>query len=250
MTRTFPPNTIPEVEEIIQAFRDGLLEILASKLYGVYLYGAVVFPETKYTGDIDFHVVLTEPLTADEQEELNDFHQSLAREYPTYGNEMDGYYILLQDAKGIVPPRSQMWNLATDNSWALHREHIRAGKCMVLHGPDPKEMYPPATWPELEDALRDELAYVERHLSEYPAYCILNLCRLIYSFRTRDVVISKTASAEWAEVNYPQWKELIRLAQRSYRGKGTTSEEAFMEHKLPDMFEFSCRRIEEAMIGM
>lgn len=32
---------------------------LANKLYGLYVYGAVAFPEDVLTGDIDFHVILT-----------------------------------------------------------------------------------------------------------------------------------------------------------------------------------------------
>ncbi|GAH04040.1 unnamed protein product, partial [marine sediment metagenome] len=56
-----------------------------------------------------------------------------------------------------------MWKRATDNSWALHREHILAGRHIILYGPEPKKIYPPATWPEIETALYGELDYVEKH---------------------------------------------------------------------------------------
>ena len=91
-----------------------------------------------------------------------------------------------------------MWNGAIDHSWALHREHIRAGRRVILYGPDPDEIYPPAKWPEIESALLGELDFVEKHLHDYPDYCILNLCRLMYSFETSDVVVSKALAAELA----------------------------------------------------
>jgi hypothetical protein len=221
-----------QVREIGRAFRDDLMEILGSNLYGVYLYGATVFPETRYTGDIDFHVILIGPLSDTERNEINKLHESLARDYPPLGKEMDGYYILLEDAKRKSPPRSQMWKRATDNSWALHREHIRAGRRVILEGPDPVHLYPATSWTELEDALQSELEYVERHLKKYPAYCVLNLCRLIYSFRTRDVVISKTAAGSWAEETYPQWSELIQIAGKSYEGRATPDDDQFLLNQI------------------
>jgi hypothetical protein len=238
------PDNMSEVGAISAAFLNGLKAILADKLFGAYLYGAIVFPETKYTGDVDFHVILACPLSEVERKEIDNLHKELARDYPPLGKEMDGYYILLEDAKRASPPQSQMWNHATDNSWALHREHIRAGKCIVLCGPDPTQIYLPASWPELERALYDELEYVEHHLEEYPAYCVLNLCRLIYSYRTRDVVISKTAAASWAEETYPQWNDIIDFARKTYEGRSTDAAEQYMTDHLPGLYAFAIRQIE------
>jgi hypothetical protein len=234
------------VQEICLAFRTGLKVILASKLVGIYIYGATVFPETIFTGDIDFHVILAAPLTAIERVEINSLHESLAREFPPLGKEMDGYYILLDDAKTKSPPKSQMWNHATDNSWALHREHMRSGRCLVLEGPDPRQLYPATSWNELEAALLSELAYVERHLLEYPAYCVLNLCRLMVSFQTRDVVISKTFAGLWAEDTYPQWSEIIQIAGRSYEGRATPADDQFMLDQIHGLLAFANEQIAES----
>ena len=72
-----------------------------------------------------------------------------------------------------------------------------------------------------------ELDYVEKHL-QYPDYCILNLCRLIYSFETRDVVVSKAQTSDWAYGALPGWKRHIELARESYAGQATTEERWFM----------------------
>ena len=162
------------------------------------------------------------------------------------GAELDGYYILLRDAGRKEPPVHQLRPEITDKSWALHREHIRAGRCIVLHGPDPRQLYPPAGWPELESALYGELRYVEANLEQYPDYCILNLCRLMYSFATRDVVISKTAAAAWAHRAFPQWQRHIELAQKSYAGRATPQERAFMLSEVAALYHFAIEGIENS----
>lgn len=232
-----------QIAAIGAAFAHSLQTILGKKLVAAYIYGAAAFPDDLPTGDVDFHVILREELTATERAALEELHLDLARDFPPLGAEMDGYYILLADARGSAPPQSQMWRRATDNAWALHREHIRAGRYIALHGPDPRTIYPPADWPELEAALEDEFDYVHRHLHRYPDYCILNLCRLIYSFETRDVVISKAAAAEWAHIHLPAWRRHINLARKSYRGQATAEDRAFMLAEVSRFFDFAATRI-------
>ena len=232
-----------QVSVISDAFVDGLRRILGRKLHGACIYGASAFPDDLPTGDIDFHVILESELTDSERSELETLHESLAEKFPPLGGEMDGYYILLSDALCDPPPRSQMWRRATDDSWALHREHIRAGRRIVLHGPDPREIYPPATWSELESALQGELDYVEMHLEEYPAYCVLNLCRLMYSFETQDVVVSKGGSARRAYEAFPDWRPHIEAARKSYAESATTGEKDLIKLAARDFFDFACAHI-------
>ena len=235
-----------EIQDLCRAFLDGLKAALGEKLYGLYLYGALAFPEGGPTGDIDFHVILSERLSDREKAALDDLHATLARDFPPLGADLDGYYLLLADARQTAPPRHQLLAGVTDDSWALHREHIRAGRCIVLYGPDPRQVYPAASWPELADALQGELDYVEQHLTDYPAYCVLNLCRLIYSFTSRDVVVSKWASAGWAEETYPEWRPLIEAARRSYERRATERDEEQLQSEVSRFFRFACGRIRES----
>jgi len=233
-----------QINIINKAFVDGLKGILGEKLYGVYIYGAVAFSEAVPTTDIDFHVILKTDLTDNERSQLEKLHKSLSRKFPPLGSELDGYYILLSDALRKTPPKSQMWKLAIDNSWALHRAHILAGRHIILYGPDPKEIYPPTTWPEIETALYSELDYVEKHLQDFPDYCILNLCRLIYSFETKNVVVSKAQASDWALNSLPQWKRHIKLARKSYARQATLKDRQFMLTEVGKFLEFAKERIE------
>ena len=205
-----------QVLEIGRVFADRLSEILGDKLHAAYLYGAVVFPETFPPGDIDFHVILESDLTDEEKTALEAMHASLAEEHPPLGGEMDGYYLLLSDARRTDPPRSQMWQCPIDESWALHCQHIRQGKHHVLHGPDPLTIYPSVSWEQIREALFWEWQYVEDHIYQYPAYAILNSCRILYSFRTRDVVVSKAKAAAWALDALSLWTDLIEASRQAY----------------------------------
>ena len=221
--------------------------MLVGKLYGVYLYGAWTFPEGTAIGDIDCHVILSEALNDKEMLTLRDFHTTLAEEFPSLvGEGLDGYYILLEEAYRTTCPKHQLLEDVVDNSWALHRAHIRAGHCIVLYGPDPKEIYPAASWAELVNALQGELDYVEKHLTDYPAYCVLNLCRLMYSFETRDVVISKYASARWASDAFPEKRFYIEVARKEYEGSATTGEKELVASEVKGFFDFACEHIRES----
>ncbi len=239
-----PPQAI---RPLCVAFLDGLKEVLGEKLFAVYLYGAVAFPETTHIGDIDFHVILTEELTEGEKTGLEALFASLARDFPPLGAEMDGYFILLEDAHLTRPPIHQLYANKFDDAWALHREHIRAGAYIALHGPDPLQVYPPASWLELEVALVGELQYVYKHLDIYPDYCVLNLCRLMYSFETRDVVVSKAAAAQWAAGIFSQWTGLIEAATRSYARQATASDMQLMKSRLPQFYAFARDRISRSL---
>jgi hypothetical protein len=236
---------IPEpIRGFCSTFLDGLSAVLPRKLFAVYLYGAWAFPEGKAKGDVDFHVILSEPLSDEEKCRIRDLHRVVARESPSLVAESpDAYYILLADARGTIPPTHQLSEDLVDESWALHRAHLRAGHCIVLYGPEPGGLLSEPSWEELDVALQGELNYVARHLADYPAYCVLNLCRLIYSYQTRDVVVSKYASAMWARQMFPDKDPCIEAAMQIYEGAGSEAEKRLVDSEATSFFYFASERI-------
>jgi len=228
-----------ELAAVCDAFADGLQDSFGERLCGLYVYGAAAFPETEATGDIDFHALLARRPTNAERAAVFDLEDTLARRDSPLGAELDGYYLLLSDARRVEPPADLLRPGIVDNAWALHRAHLRAGRCIVLLGPDPGVIYPPASWVELEAALWDELAYVEDHLDRYPDYCILNLFRIMLSFRRRDVVISKWAAARWAVTTFPQWKGLVEQAKRSYLREALPEDRKAMQVRVRHLLVFA-----------
>ena len=238
------PQLPQAAQRLCEAFANGLRDVLGSKLFALYVYGAAVFPETQGTGDVDLHAIIESGLTAAEKAKILRLQKTMAERFPPLGKELDAYVILLREARQSGFPVHQLDLAIRDDSWALHRAHLLAGRCVVLHGPEPSEFLADPTWDELDVALQGELAYVKEHLAQYPGYGIMNLCRLMYSYETRDVVTSKFASAEWAAAEFPECRQLIARAKRSYTRDLRPGEQEAMLREAPKLLSFAQERID------
>ena len=242
MTRSGLP---PQARDLCDAFVGELTELLEEKLHGIYLYGATVFPDSGPARDIDCHVVLVRALADPEKAAILRLHGDLSDRFPPLGGELDAYYILLDEARGSMPPTHQLRPAMRDESWALHCAHVRAGRCLTLHGPEPVDTFPDPSWVAISLALDHEMQFIRENL-KYPDYCILNLCRIMYSFTERDVVVSKRFSGSWATTQYPDWAPSIQAAIRSYDGDLRHGDAALMEEGVGRFLEFAADRIREA----
>jgi hypothetical protein len=131
-----------------------------------------------------------------------------------------------------------------DESWALHRAHVRAGRYITLYGVEPDDIFPNPSWDEITAALDHEIEYIKNNL-EYPSYCVLNLCRIMYSLQEHDVVVSKRFSGIRAGEQFPEWSTLIQAAQRTYEGRGTPLDESRLQAEMINFLEFALHNIEE-----
>jgi hypothetical protein len=182
----------------------------------LYLYGAVAFPRPDgWALDVDFHVLVAAPPTEGERRGLAALRRRLA-DHPPYGNDLDGYQVLLDDAGRSSPPTDVHGNV--DDAWALHRAAVLAGRSVLLAGRDPRHIVVPPTGTELRAALRSELGYVVDH-PEHAAFGVLNACRIAYSASTGDVVVSKAAAADWGMGHEPAWRPGLEAAIRAYTGR-------------------------------
>ena len=219
----------PEVRTLAASFREGAVSALGANLWSLFLLGSVAFPDFHpWLVDIDFHAVTSRELTDEENDALEALHLRLAGEHDL-GSRLDGYYMLLAEI-GADPPETLVGaahgtlkrrGVRRDRGgWTLERAHVHAGRFVLLHGRDPRDVYPPPEPPELEDALVEELGELAPALDRYPAYAALNLCRLAFSFETGNVVVSKAAAGEWAgRGGLPRrWQPTVAAALLEYRG--------------------------------
>jgi hypothetical protein len=210
------PPLSSDVLTVAGALREGLGEILGDVLSSLFLYGAVAFPRPeRWAIDFDFHVLLERPLAGVERDAITALYERLARLSPL-GADLDGYFVLLADARRPEPPRHQLDLAVRDEAWALHRAHVHAGRSFTITGIDPITVVPEPSWAELEAALRAELGFVKTH-PQAPAFGIVNGARILASFATRDVVLSKYQAAQWALSSLPdEWHEAVGAAARWY----------------------------------
>ncbi len=243
------------MQKVCDALVDGLQDILGKKLYGIYLYGAAVFPDSGPVTDIDYHVILRKALNDRNRDDISLLYSKLAEGYPPLGGELDAWYILLSDAREKSPPLNQLKPGMRDKSWALHSAHIRAGSALhsahiragryiTLFGSEPDDIFPVPSWEEITAALDHEIEYIKNNLN-YPAYCVLNLCRIMYSFKERDVVVSKRFSGIRAIDRFPEWASLIQSALRTYEGTNTPADESRLQVDMESFLEFALEYIDK-----
>ena len=198
---------------------------------------AAVFPDSGPIQDIDCHVILKRRLTDRDIDAVLQLHRDLARRFPPLGAELDAFVILREDARETHPPDHQLQSDIRDQAWALHCAHIRAGRFFALHGPPPKDIFPAPSRDDISAALEHEVTFIEQNL-RYPDYCVLNMCRIIYSVQERNVVVSKFSSGAWARDRYPEWKPLINATLASYNGTVQPDEVALLKREVESFVEF------------
>ncbi len=213
------------VHRAAAGLRDGLVDLLGADLAAVWLYGAPLFGP--HFLDIDAHVLLRRSPTPQEGRGIPDLHERIERSLPG-GAELDTWYILLEDARlASPPPNVGPWNPGLrDGHWPLHRAHWLAGAVVVVHGLSPSQVVPAPTWEELAATLRAEAAEAADHLGRGTAYWTLQLCRVLASLETHDVVRSKLDSGEWALRRLPRRTHaIIRAAGRFYTGEARADDQ-------------------------
>lgn len=206
-----------DIRRLSDAFVADLEQSLGPRFVGMFQYGAVCFPPSPVS-DFDAHVIVAEPFTDADRDAVNALRERMLA-YP-FGDDMDVWYVTLESIASSDPPQTELRPGFRDDSWALHRAHIHAGRYVLSAGPDPRGIVPEPTWPELDEALQGELEYVEEHLTDAPAFGVLNLCRILYSYESRDVVVGKLQAALWALAALDvDLHEPIRTAIEAYRDR-------------------------------
>ena len=231
---SIPLESLPsQVRTACERLRDRLGRLLGDELVALWVHGAVTFPDRpNRLGDIDTHGFLVNRPDHEVAADIQQIHDSIGAEL---GIEWDSWYVVKADAIGSAHPRNALHGNLVDHAWALHRAHWLRGQYVALGGCTPPELVRLPSWEELQDGLRNELRYIERHFSlrrdnpTFAAYAVCNCCRILCSVTTRDVVISKNASAQWALIHMPDsWHSAIRAAGRIYDGKPEQSDVAIL----------------------
>jgi hypothetical protein len=230
----------PAARDACMRLRDGLTSLVGRDLVALWVYGAATFPERPARlGDVDTHGVLARRPDQDTSIAIDRLHETIADES---GVEWDSWYILESDARKVEPPRQLLRADLADDAWALHRAHWLAGQVVELFGLSPSELVAAPSWPELEEGLHEELLYIEELIERgrddagHAAFMIWNACRIIYSLETRDVVVSKRASARWALDHLPDsWHAAIRAAGRVYDDQADDEDATVLQEHLTEI---------------
>ena len=244
MTNNIVEGLSSQEKSFSSIFLAGVKEVLGDNLHSCYLYGASMFPHpVLWRVDFDYHIIIKKSLPAAQAHAMLELYKKLNKEGPL-GEELDGYCVSLGDARLRDLPRDQVLENVYDYAWALHRAHIHAGRFLLLYGQDPREFLPAPEWAELDAALEHELEFVKENPQDRN-YGVLNLCRLLYSRTTKDVVTSKYQAGQWALDSLDgAWRPVIEAALRDYEDAPKAGDEELVQERYPDFLAFAVPEIE------
>lgn len=223
--------------EILDAIRVSYQRILDDKLTGIYVHGSLAFGcFRRECSDIDFLVVVEQPLTQSEKEQLIQTLLELDGYAPPKGFEMS---VVL---RSVCAPFCDPTPFELHYSNAHRENYLRdlSGTCRAMQGSDPdlaahmtvvrsvgialcgepvdtvfapvpKASYLRSIWYDVENAPED--------IASDPVYYVLNLCRVL-AYVEADLVLSKEQGGEWGMRHLTEDSGLIKAALSAYR-RGT-----------------------------
>ena len=226
----------PELDDVLNAFVEGIRPILGDSLIGVYLQGSFAIGSADEHSDCDIMIVIREPLSAEIQTQLTKVHKDLY-EYPGYWSKhLEGSYFPANQLRRWTPDQPLLTyfdNGSTDfelsdhdNSyivrWSL-REHG-----IALYGPPIRGLVDEVSAEALKQEVRQIITIWETYLATNPdcytsrwcqAYVVVSHCRMLQTLTTGRVH-SKADAAEWGIDNLDsQWVDLIKRAQANRIGQ-------------------------------
>lgn len=232
-------ENFPDIQQILELLKEGLLGILGENLVGLYLMGSLTYGDfNRGSSDIDFFVVVKNTLTDNELDELEILHNEIGSEFPEWSKRIEGSYVPIYMLQSKTPSKEtrpyvnagKIWHFPFGDEWLLNLFQIQ--ECgAALMGESIENIIPRVTIEEARIASRNNLLsdwkpkllehepfkskdYDGSHLQ---TYAILSLCRVLYTFKVGKVA-SKKVAADWAKKNYDQYAELIEKAQNWVHG--------------------------------
>ena len=224
------PTPFTVVNDILLNLLAQVQVILGEQFVGMYLYGSLALGDfDPLRSDIDFLVVTRRALEEKDLLALQAMHRALGAADSKWALELEGSYIPLVSLRRYNPGDTHHPHIDRgssglaieqhDTDWVVQRHTLR--RCgVVLSGPPLESLIDPISPDELRQAVRGLLWWWELQLadthriqqSDYQAYAVLSMCRILYTLTCGDV-LSKPAALRWALSNLEErWTSLIECA--------------------------------------
>lgn len=246
-----------DINVLLNDFTKSVQEVLKESLVGVYLMGSLSYGDfTRGRSDIDLTVVVKEPLSQEKISQIKQLHVELEQRHVEWKNKVECQYVPLEMFKHILPvelrrpyygagkfhPEALYGNEWLINNYLLYKYGV------PLIGPEFKTLIKPIDIKEVRKASAKDLfrEWVPKignanffKDSHFQSYVVLNLCRILYTVILGDVG-SKNTSAEWVKKEFPQWTNLIEIAESWKYGDKMNKQE-----EVEEFIKFTVDRVKE-----
>ena len=251
-----PPKSMVDAKALMQVIKDKFVSLLTANLVGIYLYGSLASDCFHWDGgDIDFLVVVRDPLTVEKKIALIETLYALSPDAPPEGFEM--WVILEKYCRDMPYPipyelhyteaykreyERDAWGFCErmhgeDPALTRHILTITASG-IVIHGPSIARVFDHVKREDALSAIRAHISGAADHLHERPVYYVLNLCRAVAYLR-EGRAMSKKEGGEWALHHMDSaHQRVIQAALNAYEtGLGVSYDEGQAEDFCFDALE-------------
>jgi aminoglycoside adenylyltransferase-like protein len=181
---------------------------------------------------------------------LDRLHRDLAKRFE-FGSKLDGFYIPSASARRWQSPKGLVYGAhgkihrgGSDDAWAIHREHFARSSYIRLFGPSASSIFSRPKWGEIRTALYRQLVYARTIIDSDSWWSVLNLCRLVYDFKTGGIVASKLNAARWGFKRLPsRWKPVIKSAIKTYKGIADRKDRVILKRDARKFLGFASIRV-------
>lgn len=229
--KPIPPTPYPDVNEILNVLFSSVKEILGDQFVGMYLYGSLANGDFDEHSDIDVLIVTNGELSESTFSALQELHKRINKMDSPWATQIETSYIprtalrRFDPANKLHPHMDRGENevlhmMSHETDWIVQR-HLSRERGIVIEGPDLKSLIDPVSPDDLRQAVVSVLPLWTQpiladpsliHKRGYQSYCVLTLCRMLYTLKHGEI-LSKAAAAKWALENLEQnWKPLIERA--------------------------------------
>lgn len=223
------PTPYPAINAILGLVLSNVKAVIGTHFHGMYLFGSLASGGfNPHSSDIDFVVVTGSDLPGELLSRLESMHAEIAASGLEWAHELEGFYIPRGDLRRYDPAQrfpsigvDWDFNVGGQDSAGVIMRYILREQGIVLAGPPLRELIDPVTAAEIRQAatqilidwwvpkLTDPAQLIR---SDYQAYAVLTMCRMLYTLAT-GAVASKPAAARWALENHDlRWTPLIHRA--------------------------------------
>ena len=216
-------------DAVLRLLAEGARAALGDGFLGAYLHGSLAMGHGDEWSDVDFLVLTTRDVTADDEGRLQAFHAELfADGAPPWAQRLDGSYAPVERFRRIDPERRPFLYLDNGASQLVRDAHCNTALIrhlvrehgVAIAGPNPKTVVDAVGVDPLRAEARATMAEYAAWLARDggsfrgwdQAYIVLTLCRLLITAETGEVA-GKAEAAAWASRQLDsRWHPLVAQA--------------------------------------
>lgn len=249
------PTSYPALNLVLHTLVTEIQDTLEETFLAAYLHGSFAVGDFDEHSDVDFAIVIDQPLTESQVEALQELHDRIYRLDSPWAQHLEGSYFPKDVIKRITYPKIPLWYLDHGSRsliqsthcntnvvrWVVREKGINLAGAPATTFIDPisaqtlrEDIYSVMVWWS-DEILRDPESINNRF---FQTFAVLNYSRMLHDLHTGRIG-SKRAGAEWAKATLdPQWHDLIDRAWAGRPHPEISSRQPANPHDLQRTLDF------------